>query len=279
MRALLSGLFRFGTQCVSELSWTHYRPCSLRWIVTGPPVVHELRQAAQGWSTRALERQIGTLYYERLLLSQDRAAVDAGGRHNLSFLEQAPAIVSDPVMLEFFGLPGSGNFLEATWSRLDGPAAGRFCWSWARASPSWRGSSASAPRARISYVDLVFYNYLLKCFVLIDLKRGRADPPGHRPDGHVCAHVRRPQARAGRQPDGGHHPLRSKDLCGALLGAARQRSSLPAGTSWCCPVRRSCDGSCNVTVKPSKFKKAFVTREKRMTDLETKTGQDPLGHR
>ncbi len=70
--------------------------------------------AAQNWSTRALERQIGSLYYERLLLSQDKAAVTSEAQSNMAALEQTPrAFVRDPVMLEFLGLPDTGRLLEA----------------------------------------------------------------------------------------------------------------------------------------------------------------------
>ena len=68
----------------------------------------------QNWSTRALERQIGSLYYERLLLNQDKAAVTTEAQANLAAQEQSPrAFVRDPVMLEFLGLPDTGRLLEA----------------------------------------------------------------------------------------------------------------------------------------------------------------------
>jgi len=96
-----------------ELSWTHYR---LLLRVDGA----EARQwyvqeaTAQNWATRALERQIGSLYYERLLLSQDKAAVTAEDQANMAALEQSPrAFARDPVMLEFLGLPEAGRLLEA----------------------------------------------------------------------------------------------------------------------------------------------------------------------
>ena len=64
--------------------------------------------ATQNWSTRALERQIGSLYYDRLLLSQDKAAVTTEALANMATLEQSPrAFVRDPVMLEFLGLPNA----------------------------------------------------------------------------------------------------------------------------------------------------------------------------
>lgn len=95
-----------------ELSWTHYRsllkldkPDARTWYM------HEA--ADQNWSTRALDRQMGTLYYERLLVSQDRAAVQAEATSQTAALSSIPrAFVRDPVMLEFLGLPHAGRLLE-----------------------------------------------------------------------------------------------------------------------------------------------------------------------
>lgn len=70
--------------------------------------------ADQGWSTRALERQIGTLYYERLLASPDRQAVEEEATYNIEYLKQSPReFVRDPVILELLGLPGAGRLLES----------------------------------------------------------------------------------------------------------------------------------------------------------------------
>ncbi len=153
-----------------ELSWTHYR------LLTKLES-EEARQwymneaAAQNWSTRALERQMGTLYYERLLLSQDKAAVAQEAGQKLAGLEPSPrAFVRDPVMLEFLGLPGAGKLLE---SSLEQGLMGKLQ---AFLLELGKGFAFVARQQRISteskdfYIDLVFYNYLLKCFVLIDLK-------------------------------------------------------------------------------------------------------------
>jgi hypothetical protein len=81
----------------SELSWTHYRVLA-RVESEEARLWYMQEAAAQNWSTRALERQIGTLYYERLLLSQDKAAVEAEAQDNLAALPQSPrAFVRDPM--------------------------------------------------------------------------------------------------------------------------------------------------------------------------------------
>lgn len=154
----------------SELSWTHYR--LLTRVDNAEARQWYMHEAAeQNWSSRALERQMGTLFYERLLLSQDKAAVAQEARQNLAMLDQSPrAFVRDPVMLEFLGLPGSGKLLEA------GLEQGLMDKLQAFLLELGKGFAFVARQQRISteskdfYIDLVFYNYLLKCFVLIDLK-------------------------------------------------------------------------------------------------------------
>lgn len=97
-----------------ELNWTHYR-LLLREGSAEARQWYVQEAAAQNWSTRALERQIGSRYYERLLLSQDKAAVSAEAQTNLGAMEQSPrTFVRDPVMLEFLGLPNTGHLPEAT---------------------------------------------------------------------------------------------------------------------------------------------------------------------
>lgn len=171
----------------SELSWTHYR-LLLRVDSAAAREWYVQEAASQNWSTRALERQIGSLYYERLLLSQDKAAVSAEAQANLSALEQSPrAFVRDPVMLEFLGLPGSGRLLEATLETALMDKLQQFLMELGK------GFAFVARQQRIStetqdfYIDLVFYNYLLKCFVLIDLKTG---PLTHQDVGQMDMYVR-----------------------------------------------------------------------------------------
>ena len=85
-----------------ELSWSHYRallrvdnPEARLWYVN--------EAAAQNWSFRALDRQIGTLYYERLLLSSDKASVEAEAEANIAALPRSPReFVRDPVRQPLF---------------------------------------------------------------------------------------------------------------------------------------------------------------------------------
>jgi predicted nuclease of restriction endonuclease-like (RecB) superfamily len=170
-----------------ELSWTHYRLLlrvenadARRWYMN--------EAATQNWSSRALDRQIDTLYYERLLLSTDKPLVEAEAHANLSPLQQTPReFVRDPVMLEFLGLPGVGKLLESTLEQALMDKLQGFLLELGK------GFAFVARQQRIStesqdfFVDLVFYNYLLKCFVLIDLKSGKLT---HQDIGQMDMYVR-----------------------------------------------------------------------------------------
>lgn len=171
----------------TELSWTHYR--QLTRVRDAKAREWYMQEAAsQNWSSRALDRQIGTLYYERLVLSQDKAAVADEAVEKINALEKSPReFVRDPVMLEFLGLPGSGKLLEskleqALMDKLQGFLL-----------ELGKGFAFVARQQRIStetqdfYIDLVFYNYLLKCFVLVDLKTGKLT---HQDIGQMDMYVR-----------------------------------------------------------------------------------------
>jgi predicted nuclease of restriction endonuclease-like (RecB) superfamily len=155
-----------------ELSWTHYRRLlrvdndhARHWYMN--------ESAIQNWSSRALERQINTLYYERLLASRDRDAVKDEADTDIQKMRASPRdFIRDPVVLEFLGLPNAGRVLEteleqALINQLQGFLL-----------ELGKGFAFIARQQRIStdskdfYIDLVFYNYLLKCFVIFDLKRG-----------------------------------------------------------------------------------------------------------
>jgi hypothetical protein len=99
-----------------ELSWTHCR-LLVRVQDTRARDWYMQEAANQNWSSRVLERQIGSMYYQRLLLSQDKQAVtDEVLLHQEK--ENTPrAFVRDPVMLEFLGLPCVGKMLESSLSR------------------------------------------------------------------------------------------------------------------------------------------------------------------
>ena len=170
-----------------ELSWTHYRTL-LRVDSEHARQWYMNETATLNWSTRALERQIGTLYYERLLVSQDRPAIKQEATTHLAPLNKSPRdFVRDPVLLEFLGMPTvTGLFETGLEQALIDHLQGFLL-------ELGKGFAFVARQQRISteskdfYVDLVFYNYLLKCFVIFDLKRGELS---HQDIGQMDMYVR-----------------------------------------------------------------------------------------
>lgn len=170
-----------------ELSWTHYR-LLLRVDSAEAREWYVNETATQNWSTRALERQIGTLYYERLLASRDKKAVKAEATKKLALEVTSPRdFIRDPVLLEFLGLPGTGKLLE---SKLEDSLIGNLQ---AFLLELGKGFAFVARQQRVStetkdfYVDLVFYNYVLKCFVLFDIKTHELE---HQDIGQMDMYVR-----------------------------------------------------------------------------------------
>ncbi len=154
----------------SELSWTHYR--LLMRVENENARQFYLDEAVKSqWSTRQLERQINTFFYERLLSSRNKDAVSK----EIQKLEPPKTpedIIRDPYVLEFLGLTPNDDFYESDLEQALITHLQNFLLELGR------GFSFVARQKRITFdgrhfrIDLVFYNYILKCFVLIDLKIG-----------------------------------------------------------------------------------------------------------
>ncbi len=155
-----------------ELSWTHYRTL----LRVEEPKAREwyLQEAVgQNWNTRVLERHIGTLYYERLLSSKDRKAVRKEAEKKTAKLKQTPRdFVRDPVVMEFVGQPGVGRMLEANLEQALIDNLKQFLMELGKGFAFVERQQRLSSETKDFFVDLVFYNYLLKCFVLFDLKTG-----------------------------------------------------------------------------------------------------------
>ncbi|WKZ21616.1 MAG: PDDEXK nuclease domain-containing protein [Candidatus Brocadiaceae baterium WH-1] len=154
-----------------ELTWTHYRLL----LKIEKPEAREFyikETIASNWSTRELERQINSLLFERLALSRDKKGVLelANKGHHIA----APSdIVKDPYVLEFLGLEKHEKYLEKDIEQALIDKLQKFLLELGK------GFSFVARQQRITldgdhfYIDLVFYNRLTRCFVLIDLKVGK----------------------------------------------------------------------------------------------------------
>ena len=155
----------------SELSWTHYR-LLMRIENENARNFYIEETIKSNWSTRQLERQITTLFYERILSSKNKEKVSQE-IYKLEPKKNRPEdIIKDPYVLEFLGLPENIDFLEKNLEQSLINHLQKFLLELGR------GFSFVARQKRITfdgrhfYIDLVFYNYILKCFVLIDLKLG-----------------------------------------------------------------------------------------------------------
>jgi len=168
-----------------ELSWTHYR--HLIKVENEETRQFYMNECVQSnWSTRQLERQISTFYYQRILASQNRDFVK-GEIHQVE-KDMAPEdIIKDPFVLEFMGLKDQMDFTEMEVEKALVDNLQEFLLELGR------GFSFVARQKRITaegdhfYIDLVFYNYILKCFVLIDLKVGKLS---HQDIGQMDFYVR-----------------------------------------------------------------------------------------
>lgn len=158
-----------------ELSWSHYR--LLMRVENEEARDFYLKEALEcAWSVRQLERQINSFYFQRLLASQNKAVVKQETEQNNTPVSPSE-ILKDPYILEFLDLKENKDYLEAD---LEAALIGRLQNFLLELG---KGFSFMARQQRITteagkhyYVDLVFYNYLLKCFVLIDLKIGTLTP-------------------------------------------------------------------------------------------------------
>jgi predicted nuclease of restriction endonuclease-like (RecB) superfamily len=174
-------------QLRKELTWTHYR---LLMRVENLEARHYYidETIAENWSTRALERQINSFYYERIVSSKHKEEVQAEAKANTGALTSQPQdFIKDPYVLEFLDIPANSGYLEKDLESGIIEKLQHFLLELGK------GFSFVAQQKRISagedhfYIDLVFYNYILKCFVLIDLKLGKLT---HQDIGQMDLYVR-----------------------------------------------------------------------------------------
>lgn len=155
------------------MSWTHYKLI----IKVESEEVREfyIKECIENnWSTRQLERQINSFYYERILSTQNQFRDEV--KNEISILEEGlkpDDIIKDPYVLEFLSLNDNSRFTERELETELINYLQKFLLELGK------GFSCVGRQKRITidgdhfYIDLVFYNYLLKCFVLIDLKLGK----------------------------------------------------------------------------------------------------------
>lgn len=154
-----------------NLSWTHYRNL-LRVSRDEARTFYEIEAARNAWSARELERQIGSLLFDRLAKSRDKKGLMRLAVQGQEITQPIDAL-KDPVVLEFLDLPASPRLVESKLEQALIDNLQTFLLELGK------GFAFVSRQERITldgdhfYIDLVFYHTVLKCFVLIDLKVGK----------------------------------------------------------------------------------------------------------
>ena len=153
------------------LGWSHYANL-LKVENDGARAFYEIEAAAEGWTVRELNRQIASLLYERLAKSRDKAGVMALALEGQQ-VTTPQSVLKDPLVLEFLDLAERPRWRERDLEQAIIDQLETFLLELGK------GFCFVARQKRISldgdhfFVDLVFYNRLLRCFVLVDLKLGK----------------------------------------------------------------------------------------------------------
>lgn len=154
-----------------ELSWSHYR-ILMRVEKEHARSFYEVECINNNWSARELERQKGSLLFERLALSKDKKDLMKLARRGQE-LQTYNDMIKDPYVLEFTGLSPQSKLYESKLEQALIDNLSKFLLELGK------GFTFVARQKRISldgdhfYIDLVFYNTILKCYVIVDLKIGK----------------------------------------------------------------------------------------------------------
>ena len=173
-----------------KLSWTHYR----RLIRIDNPLARDwyMQEAIdQNWSARALDRQVSKLYYERLLATQHhkqdlRPVLNEAAEKTSALAERPEDYLRDPYILDFLNLP-CGPFQETKLEQALISNLQSFLLELGKGFAFVERQQRISTEDQDFYLDLVFYNFKLKCFLLIDLKIGKLS---HQDVGQMDTYVR-----------------------------------------------------------------------------------------
>ena len=172
-----------------ELTWTHYR--SLSRVKDLEARLWYMNEAAeQNWSSRTLDRNISSQYYYRLLQSQSKVPGQDGCEKSQTALpaqNDRLEFIKNPVVAEFLGLAPNSEFQESELESAIIAHLQKFLLEMGKGYAFVARQQHIRTELNDFYIDLVFYNYLLKCFVLIDLKTSQLT---HQDIGQMDMYVR-----------------------------------------------------------------------------------------
>ena len=151
------------------LSWSHYRVI-LQEKTKEARDWYEHEAAQESWGVRTLQRNISTQYYHRILQSHHKELVRQEMIEKTTPLQERLEFIKNPVIAEFLGFPQTATFTESELETSIINNLQRFLMELGKGYAFVTRQQHIHTEKRDYYIDLVFYNYLLKSFVLIDLK-------------------------------------------------------------------------------------------------------------
>lgn len=152
-----------------RLSWTHYS-IILQESDAGARIWYENEAANEMWSTRTLQRNISSQYYHRLLKSQNQDVVREEMKQKTSLMQDKLEFIKNPVIAEFLGFKNNPDYTENTLEKGIIDHLVPFLMELGKGFAFVDRQKHIHTEKQDYYIDLVFYNYHLQCFVLIDLK-------------------------------------------------------------------------------------------------------------
>ena len=169
-----------------RLTWTHYR-IILQESSKEARNWYEREAANEVWSTRTLQRNISSQYYHRMLMSQHKELVHKEMIERTSPLQDKMEFIKNPVIAEFLGFPQEATFTESELETSIINNLQKFIMELGKGYAFVARQQHVHTEKEDYYIDLVFYNYLLKSFVLIDLKTTKVT---HQDVGQMDMYVR-----------------------------------------------------------------------------------------
>ncbi len=152
------------------LSWTHYR-ILLQETSPEARVWYAKEAQEQAWSVRTLQRNVSSQYYYRMLMSQNTEPVEKEMKElTASYQADKLEFIKNPVIAEFLGLASNVDFTESELEQRIITHIQKFLMEMGKGYAFVARQQHIRTEKEDYYIDLVFYNYILKCFVLIDLK-------------------------------------------------------------------------------------------------------------
>lgn len=152
----------------AQLSWSHFQRVIK--VQDEKARTYYLTEAAQNmWSVRTLDRNISTLYYNRLIASQEKELVVQEMKEKTANL-QITEFIKNPTVLEFLNLPTNLSYTETELEKALIDNLQKFIMELGKGFAFVARQEHIRTELSDFYIDLVFYNYILKCFVIIELK-------------------------------------------------------------------------------------------------------------